>query len=228
MLKRYKNALFDMIQTAGLNVSDFTGDEQPARMEGGPVFEICYKPANLTFTVRNSETDPHVFDYFCDIYAPGFSKPLDPYFYPEEGYTNFRGVQEGFKDWLSLQVRTAIDEELLSDLWATATHDLPAPNEPNTGRFTDDEWQQVKLALSTFRVLLIENFNPNEEQLEVVSQRLDYLSVAVNRLNKFDWKGVALSTLIGISTTLTLDTERGRQLYGLFQQAFSALMHLIR
>jgi hypothetical protein len=97
-----------------------------------------------------------------------------------------------------------------------------------TAHLTDEERRQLKLALATFRVRLVQTFKPNKAQLQVVSQQLDYLTAAVDRLNKFDWKGVALSTLIGISTALTLDTERGRQLYGPFQQALSTLLYLIR
>ncbi|MEX0803968.1 MAG: hypothetical protein WD688_11725 [Candidatus Binatia bacterium] len=227
MLKRYKNAFLEMIQAAGLDVNDFTGGEQTT-MSGGPAFVIRYNPADLTFTAQNSEADPHAFDYYYTVYAPGFSQPLEPYFYPEEGYINFNSVREGFENWLSRQVRTAIDEELLPDLWTTATHDLVAPNEAYAGRFSEEERQQLKLALSTFRVLLVETFEPTKEQLQAVSERLDYLSAAIDRLNKFDWRGVAISTLLSITTTLTLDTEKGRQLYGLFQQALSTLMHLIR
>jgi hypothetical protein len=140
--------------------------------------------------------------------------------------------------WLSMclfqlakHVLVSIDEELLPDLWATISAELIASNSSETSRtaeFTEEERRQIKLGLATFRVRLIQTFKPNREQLRVISQQLDYLAAAVDRLNKFDWKGVALSTLIGISTALTLDTERGRQLYGLFQQALSTLLYLFR
>jgi hypothetical protein len=58
--------------------------------------------------------------------------------------------------------------------------------------FTNEERQQLKLAIATFRLRLIETFNPTEEQLHVVLAKIDYLISAVDRLNRFDWKGVAL------------------------------------
>lgn len=121
-------------------------------------------------------------------------------------------------------VQAALDLRSL----ATAKENLVTPDQDNIVEFTYEERQQVKLALSTFRVRLIETFNPTEEQLRVISERLDYLSGAVDRLNRFDWKEVAVSTLFSIATTLTLDVERGRQLWGMFQQALSTLIQLIR
>jgi hypothetical protein len=234
MLKRYKNAFFEVIQAAGLDVRDFMAEEKGPPAFDGPAFSIHYKPANLTFIAWNSSMGPHTFKCSLTSYAPpGFR--LEPKFiqYPDKGkdFVDFKEVRRVFDVWLSSQVRLAIDEELLPDLWAAASEDLATiESHPisSVTEFTEEERQQLKLALSTFRLLVIETFRPDEEQLKVISQQVDYLVGAVDRLNKFDWKGVALSTLIGITTALSLDTERGRQLYGLFQQAFSALLHLLR
>jgi hypothetical protein len=143
---------------------------------------------------------------------------------------SFSRALEVFEHWLDRQIKTAIDEELLPDLWATAVEQLAGSGDSRAVEldFTPEEREQLKLALSTFRLRLIEEFHPTAEQLDAINEKLDYLKAAVDRLNKFDWKGVALSTLIGISTNLSLDTERGRQLYGLFQQALSAIQHLLR
>ena len=224
MLKRYKNAFVQTIQAAGLDIDDFTAmDDDIASLA------IRYKPIHLVFTAFNDPEDPHAFSCSYTIYAPGFDPP--PNYYPERGFVAFKYIREAFERWLAGEVRIAIDEELLPDLWAMIPKGLAKiesdPISP-VAEFTEEERQQLKLALSTFRLRLIETFNPDEEQLKVISQKVDYLVAAVDRLKKFDWKGVAISTLIGISTTLSLDTQRGRQLYGLFQQALSGLFHLLR
>jgi hypothetical protein len=210
----------------GLDVTDFRAEDGGDAVTG-PTFVISYKPADLTFVARNNPQNPHAFDYWYSIYAPGFNQPLEPIYYPEEGYTTFKYIEQGFEKWLS-EVRSAIDEQLLPDLWAVASEQLSVNGSAATDEFTEEERRQLRLALRTFRLRLIETFCPDPEQLNVISERLDYLASAVDRLNKFDWKGVAVSTLIGISTTLTLDTEKGRQLYGLFQQALSGLLYLMR
>ena len=58
--------------------------------------------------------------------------------------------------------------------------------------FINEERQQLNLAIAKFRLRLIETFNPTEEQLHGVSEKVNYLISAVERLNRFDWKGVAL------------------------------------
>lgn len=75
---------------------------------------------------------------------------------------------------------------------------------------------------------MVKNFEPEQAEMQIISDRLDYLSHAVDRLNRFDWQGIAVSTVLSIATTLTLDTDRGRVLWGLFQQAMSSVVHLIR
>ena len=127
-------------------------------------------------------------------------------------------------------VRSAVDEELLPDLWseAKAASESSSSNSFESHEvFTEDEKAKVKLAINNFRILLVQQFEPNPQQLASVNDQLEYLVAAVDRLNKFDWKGVATSTLIGISTALTLDVERSRHLYGLFQQAFSSVLRLL-
>jgi hypothetical protein len=226
MLKRYKNALFEAVQATGLDITDFSGGERATPR--GPAFVIKYTPGNIAFTVHNPPEDPHVFYYTAEDYTGFAQSGVKPSYYPISGYFDFDQLRYEFEAWLGAQVRTAIDEGLLPDLWTDVRAAALMQKETGTEHFTDDERRQLKLALETFRVRLVETFHPTEEQMKVVSQRLDYLVAAVDRLNKFDWKSVALSTLIGIATTLSLDTEKGRQLYGLFQQGLSSLLHLIR
>jgi hypothetical protein len=232
MHKRYKNIFFEMIQAAGLSLGDFTAKEVIEKETRDPAFIIRYRPANLTFTAINPSDDPHLFYGSYTIYNPtALKRRAKEVEYVEGPPSSFSETREAFDKWLSEHVRTSIEEGLLPDLWAIVSAKAIATNSSPRKRiaqFTDEERRQLKLALATFRVRLIQTFKPNKEQLHVISQQLDYLVAAADRLNKFDWKGVALSTLIGISTALTLDTERGRQLYGLFQQALSTLLYLFR
>lgn len=86
---------------------------------------------------------------------------------------------------------------------------------------------QIRISLQEFERLLILEFNPSEEELIQISEKLDYLSKAVDRLNRFDWKGLALGTFIGISTNLAIDTESGRKVFELLRQAFDAIVKLL-
>ncbi len=93
--------------------------------------------------------------------------------------------------------------------------------------FTDNEKKQIQDSLSKFQQLIQEEMSPMKGQLDNIQEKLDYLNAAVDRLNRFDWKGVALSTIIGIATNLSVDTNSGKQVFDLFQQAFSSVIRLL-
>jgi hypothetical protein len=95
-------------------------------------------------------------------------------------------------------------------------------------QFTDDEKTQIRIAVQQFKLSVFKTFDPPVEEKEVVDRQLERLAASVDRLGKFDWQGVALNTLMSIGVTLSLDTEKGRILFGLFQQALSYALHLIK
>jgi hypothetical protein len=97
--------------------------------------------------------------------------------------------------------------------------------------FTSNEKEQIREVLEEFKKSVIELFSgeiePIKDGIRNMEEKIDYLCNAVDRLNRFDWKGVARSTAIGIATNLTVDTEMGRQIFMLFQQAFQSIPKLL-
>jgi hypothetical protein len=83
------------------------------------------------------------------------------------------------------------------------------------------------MSINELKLLIHQNFNTSQEQQKLVDDRLNYLIDSTNRLNKFDWKSVSISTMLSIVTTLTLDVEKGRQLFVLFQKVFSIIPLLV-
>jgi hypothetical protein len=82
------------------------------------------------------------------------------------------------------------------------------------------------LALRDVRLLIVGRFSPAVPEMESIDDRLDYLTQAVDRLNKFDWKSLLISTIISISVALSFDTEKGKQLFNLFKQVFDVIPKL--
>ena len=72
--------------------------------------------------------------------------------------------------------------------------------------------------LNEIKLLIASRFQATEEQLTVVHNRIDYLVTAVDRLNKIDFKGIFINTIIAIMIALNLDTAKGHELYNLFMQ----------
>lgn len=82
------------------------------------------------------------------------------------------------------------------------------------------------MALRDVRLLIVGRFSPAVPEMESIDDRLDYLTQAVDRLNKFDWKSLLISTIISISVALSFDTEKGKQLFNLFKQVFDVIPKL--
>ena len=148
-------------------------------------------------------------------------------------YTSLESIHSRFIYWLNEHVKTYLEEQTTPDLWAMSQeeHDIFGPSEFNLGdatNFAPHEQEALRIAIAAFRLRIIESFQPIEEQLIQVDQRLKYLTDSVDRLNKIDWKSLLLSTIIGIATSLSLDTERGRLLFEIAKQVFSNALHLLK
>jgi hypothetical protein len=94
-------------------------------------------------------------------------------------------------------------------------------------QFTRQEKDHIRKSVATFRHLLVSEYNPTPEQLADIDRRLEYLAKKVDELNRVDWRGLALATVLGITTNLAVDTATGRRILELFQQAFAQALRLL-
>jgi hypothetical protein len=229
MLKRYKNELLAVIQRNGLDPLNFLPVE--TTRDDLPAFVLRFKESGLEFIVRNPKQDPHAFDCSYTPFFPGRqTQPVD--YIPDSGFLEFDSVLDEFTRWIAQHVNDYIAEESVPDLWealqAGAFLSEESIQQHDESFFSEPEKVQIKIAVVSFQQAIVEQFHPSDDKLAAIEKQIKYLSDAVDRLNRFDWKGVAVSTLLGICTNLSLDTERGRQLYGLFQQAMTAVLHLLK
>ena len=248
MLKVYRNRLFSSAREAGLDTV-LVGTEGAdgsfiVRLKAPPIeFEVAHSPKNF-----------HEFRYRYRRFAPGLPYAAPPlrsdsvnrnltaarlqeienvareYWTPSDGYGDIERIDEQFKRWLTREVQPAVAELTTPDLWTQLTsgsEQLDVAEVRSEDAFNEPARELVRLAVSQFRILLVQEFEPDDEKLRSIDEQLKYLSDAVERLNRFDWKALALSTVIGIATTLSLDTTAGRKLWSLFQQAFHAVGHLL-
>jgi len=227
MKRQFRNLLYGDIELLGLSVSDFTFSEAMSGVS--PVYIITHLPSQLTFRFRNHSENPDSFDCFFERYSPGYPTPVSVGPVPPENYWKFEEAEREFMEWLETDVKAYLNDSLMPDLWGLLEEQKRASTSPrsiDTSLFSEAERDQLRVSLDTFHLLIVERFHPTEVQEEAISEQLNYLKRAVDRLNKFDWKSVAMSSLISISVALCLDTNSGRKLYGLFQQAMSAVVPL--
>lgn len=248
MLTIQKNDLFNAVNEAELEPELFKIEEDSTSR--GTVFVLIAAP--MRFEVRHSEGSFDQVTYRYSVFAPGFpyAKPDRPKNYASQSegrrkfidseiaggwhpvtiWCAFQQAATAFRNWLKLHVKPALTEAAARDLWADAASAVPNFDHLPPGEaepFGTTEQTQVREAIAHFSGLIEETFAPDVEQMREISARLNYLADAVQRLNKFDWKALAVSTVIGVGTTLSLDTQAGRQMWALFRQAMQAIGRLL-
>jgi hypothetical protein len=238
VLKKYKNGFLDIIRKHGLDPLSFNASERTQGAQS--IFTVQFMTTGLRFEASPLPGNLHLFTVRYSCFNVGF--PLRAYEVPichDDNVTHvthelrISHVHSAFDSWLREHIKPYIDEMVQPDLWTQIEQQKQLISadpltDYETSSFTEAEKQQVRASIGQFRVLICESFPPTQDQLEVIDQRLDYLMAAVDRpINRLDWKSIALSTVVSIFITLSLDTNRGRQLFELFKQAFGGALHLL-
>jgi hypothetical protein len=230
MLKRYKNGFFNLIKEAGLSPTDFHVED--AIFEGLPAFIISLGDTPLKFIVVSDSQIRYEddFDFAYTTFAPDF--PQIPTDLTGDRFS-IQDIYEQFKAWLTEHVIEYIDDLITPDLWAQIQKDKTLVNGDKISgdeltEFSKEEKIQLKLSINEFKQAIVTNFSPSETEMRIIDDRLNYLGKALDRLNRFDWRAIALSSLISITIALSLDTQKGHLLFELFKQLFSAALRYLQ
>jgi hypothetical protein len=221
MLKKYKNELYNRIQNKHIPLTDFLYDDTDGEANIH-TFSLVHIPTNFRYIATDNPNDWNHFDIMYTLFAPEF--PIKK----ELNVDNFALISR-FINWLE-GICDCQNEILTPDLWTNITDSQNIINETDKESleyFTSVEQESVRLAIRDFKQLIEKKFEMDSVQHAIVSERLDYLAIAVDRLNKFDWKGTALNTIISISITLSLNTDNGRQLFELFKTVFGSIVRML-
>ncbi|GAB1157138.1 hypothetical protein YWY31_31630 [Paenibacillus illinoisensis] len=230
MLRKDKNGFIDIITSNSLNPSDFTVSEEVK--DDYPTFIIKHNASPLEFWTRNSNES--YFEYDCN-YIP-FSPTFEPVGYApiESWFDNIEEVYEVFEEWLNRHIKSYMEEQVAQDMWksfnsnGSGGFDWESINEESTEYFNEIEKKQLLEQISNFRGKLIENYAPSEKVLSQIDSKLNYLSESVDRLNKFDWKSLLISTLMGILTTMSLDKSSGHAVITIAKEIFTNSLMLLK
>ena len=224
MLNVYKNKLLEVIEHSRFSASDFIGRE--AEENGQGFFEICYRDSPLKFRVLSSPDSYESLNYQFVVMAPGF-----PWWGPF-GSNHLSKTCDGLASWLENHLSLYVEEQSAPDLWSQlqSLEVLFAgkwKQQEELESFTEHEKVEIHRSIRQLEQQIAEGFTLTSEQADMVHSRFDYLEAAVNRLNRFDWFGLFLAIFISIMANLTLDTERGKQLYELVRDMFSGMLRLM-
>ena len=224
ILKKHKNALLAVIKESPLDPTLFTAED--ATIGDEEFFIIQLRNSPIRFAARPSYRGFDSFFYHSSIFSPTF--PLSQL----ASAGNPQRLFDEFEEWLNNVVKPYLDEVITPDLWqiledthSEARREVGAPDDFKP--FSEEEKFQLKRSIDELQLSIENNFNLNKKELGAIKKRLQYLSDAIDKHNRFDWKGIAISTAIAISVTLALNPEQTRQLFQLFKEAFSNLIYLL-
>jgi len=223
ILTKHKNILLSIIQESGLEPNLFSANDEVIDQEEN--FVIRLRDSQILFAVEPYSTFDS-FSAYHSIFSPDF--PMSESTYVE----SISKLAERFKRWLEGVVKPYLDDIGTPNLWqilennrSQTKSELGTPDDFEF--FSDEEKIRIRLSLNDFKLLIVKNFNPKKEVLESVNARLQYLSDAVDKHNKFDWKGISINTVIALTIALSLNPHQANQLFQLFKHVFSNIIYLL-
>jgi hypothetical protein len=229
MLKKQKNALFQLMQSSFVNVDDF--DFSTEKSQHFEYAKIQLKKTGYFFSIRNPVNNSRQFEYnYVKVAAlpteTGFQRKKD------RSYLSFEELHEVFNNWLQEEIKRYYDELHTPDLWQEYLDHRSVISLDTVGYderyyFNREEREQIKFAVRDIRVLIIRKYSPSLDIGKAIGDRLNYLIESSDRLNSFDWKSVLIMTILNISFMLELDQLKGKELFRLFSKIFHMIPRIL-
>lgn len=218
MLKKDKNGFLNCIDKSKFSRNQFEVSEQ--LIKNNPAFVIKFKDSPMMFWYRNTPESYKHYDYAYIEFSPSFAE--SDYNPDRDWFSDIEPIYLAFTHWLENDLSDYLSEEDHIDLWSTLFQE---ENEylgvgDDKVNFSHDEKITLVSMIENFRKIIAIEFNPTTNQMTEINNKLDYLTLSVDKLNRYDWKGVLIQTLIGIATCLSFDTSQGAQLFAHAKRVF--------
>jgi hypothetical protein len=219
--KTQKNEIFNILQDAGLEPSDFSWLEEEGEYLDIVVSKLVYRDEEFYFKF--------------DLNEEGENEPLSCAFSPginmlSESYAVESWIEQ--KRFVENWANILRNEIFAPDMWQELekykdTFSL-APSE----KIIDDqipyyEVEQITEALHLLAKKIEEQFKLTSEQNEFVRSRIDYLVDAVKRQGRFTWVHTCIGILMGIALKLALPPEDASLLWQLAKSVLGKFIHML-
>ena len=177
-----KDKIYKDISGMGLDPRKFRWESEESLVNRTTtVSRLVYLPTPKYFFVFDCSSD----GYSCE-YSPGVEKRTEMRWFQDRS-EQFNEVLKWLAN-LHLEIEMPDPWEQLVD--GLIPSEVPFFAEFDTSDFSDAEKVKVQNSLAEFRRLLLSEFQPQGSELNKIDKRLEYLAMALDRLNKFDWNGV--------------------------------------
>ena len=223
LMKTQRNDVFQAIQDQGLEPSEFRWidelkDRIPMVADQAYVSTLLHNPTGYSFCFDMRG------DTYWATFSPGEESPRE-----HKDCGNWRQMTLLVRDWITNLKREVESEDLWTKILGETQLAQAAAAETDQSSFTSKERDQVFRGISEIKRFLLDQEARGTEQKQFISEKLDYLQSAVERMSKKDWLHTAMGVLFTIAIGVGLAPEKARQLFGfaadVFREIFTKLLH---
>jgi hypothetical protein len=208
LLISQKDALFDLIEMSGFSPHQFQQIEVKSKYNSENSFELRFNNSEYFF----------LFDFSNGKYmqrsCPG------EYTYLEKGTNGTWDEQfASFGNWLQYLKR----EITAPNKWERLRVEMESLNiqfNHDEDKFTVVEYEDVVAKINVLKQQL-GTIGLLPDQVAAISNKLDHLTEYAKTMNKFDWKGLFVGTMISIVIQLEVNHENANALWRLIKRIFN-------
>lgn len=228
MLKKYRNAVFDLIRAANLDPQLFTSTQR--KIEDYDAFRVRVKNSRLYFTVGTSlQSGKREFSCAYSEYERADPRPyIDDVDLGFLTWGEFASIEKEFNQWLVL-VRMYLEDkaeeaedQTLPDLWSDLKQSSGTVGKfqalQNTS-FSLEEQRRIAETLNKFKEEVQKREILSGEQVRLLNEQIEYLVKSSKYLGRKDWLNVTLGALIGFTLQAALATDAAMQIIRLAGEA---------
>lgn len=214
LLKRHKNELFNIITDVGFPPQVFewdTGDSEYTKYSKVPVIHYPDTPYYFLFDMNNL--------YFKVRYSPGADYNL----HVSAGSLDWEEVLPKFSTW----AKAVHEETTTPDYWDFKNiYDVDSIELEKTENtpFSFQEVESIDEAFQNAKTQLPLIEGINTEQVQELSNKLDYLVDSAKRQGRNDWFHTCTGVVFSTAASLALTSEQAHNLWGILKGAIGVVL----
>jgi hypothetical protein len=157
-------------------------------------------------------------EFWTGQFSPGEETSSDSQDRPS--FSSLLGVVD---DWLTYLRREIEAPDLWSDLIEEGLQGIELGHPTNNSPFTAKERQEIGIGIENARRFAL-SFNLSAQIQAEINVKLDYLSAAKERLGRYDWRALALTTAIDVAIAAAFNPDQARHLLQLIASGLVRLL----
>lgn len=215
LMTSQKNELFKIIIAYEFEPDNFTWERGQSDFIPGSTPILAYKGTN--FHLKFDQKDGRHYA----TYSPGEDTLLKSVF-PGA----WLGLSQYFRQWLTFLKREILQPDLWGDLSKYQILD-PIQTNADNRPFTVLEYEQITSGINQMRAYIQSYGLANNEQMELVNEKFDYLLEAAKRQGRTDWVHTCVGILVSVSASCALAPEQTKTIWGILKNAITGVVKFL-